>query len=155
MIKRQNDNDSIINHISRREILRWIRIWSRNFNLTYAIGWEINFKILRRRIPKIFSPLKLLSHFMSVLGKSDWSDYLRALYEISPKIVHFALSRHQARNLKIRIQAIEDNINAVILIPKVWRSDHRRDRSNFLFLAKIYWEPKLEIDGSDPTWDTR
>ena len=45
-------------HINRREILRWIRIWSRNFNSTYAIGWKINFKILRRRNPKIFSRLK-------------------------------------------------------------------------------------------------
>ena len=62
-----------------------------------------------------------------------------ALYQISPKIVHFALSRHQERNLKIRIHMMKDNINAVILIPKLRRSDYPRDRSNWrkIFTLKI------------------
>ena len=41
-------------HINRREILRWIRIWSRNFNSTYAIGWKINFKFCVGGIQKFF-----------------------------------------------------------------------------------------------------
>ena len=91
---------------------------------------------------------------MYALWKSDWSDHLMALYEISPKIVHFALSRHQARNLKIRIHVMKDNINAVILIPKVWRSDHPRDRSSlrkilrlkiskWIYPRKIAWAGKI------------
>ena len=54
-----------------------------------------------------------------------------ALYEISPKIVHFALSRHQERNLKIRSHTMKDNMNAVILIPKLRKSDYPRDLSNW------------------------
>ena len=93
---------------------------------------------------------------MYALWKSDWSGYLMALYEISLKIVHFALSRHQARNLKIRIHVMKDNINAVILIPKIWRSDHPCDRSNlrkilrleiskWIYPHKIAWAVKINF----------
>ena len=58
---------------------------------------------------------------------------------------------------------MKDNINAVILIPKFWRSDHPRDRSNlrkilrlkiskWIYPRKIAWAgPKFSIlsDNSD------
>ena len=66
-----NDDIPIIitNHwydTSRREILCWIRIWSQNLNSTYENGLKINFEILRERIQKNFTPLKLWGHFMSL-----------------------------------------------------------------------------------------
>ena len=49
--------DPISMHIIRREILRWIRIWSQNLILP-THSWEKTIlKILRRRISKIFEPL--------------------------------------------------------------------------------------------------
>ena len=64
----------------------------------------------------------------------------------------FALTRHQERNLKIRIHAMKDNINAVILIPKPRRSDYPRDRSNWrkilrLKISKSIYKPKIAWTG--------
>ena len=87
--------------------------------------------------------------YMCVLWKSDQYSQLVALYEILPKNVHFALSRHQERILKIRIHTMKNNINAVILIPKLWRSNYPRDRSNW---RKTVWAgPNFSIlsDNSD------
>ena len=47
----------ISTHTIRREILRWIRIWSQKFHSAYAFRWKFGFKILRGRISKIFTPL--------------------------------------------------------------------------------------------------
>ena len=49
--------DPISTHIIRREILRWIRIWSQNFISPTHSRDEIGWKILRRRISTIFASL--------------------------------------------------------------------------------------------------
>ena len=47
--------DLISTHTIRREILRWIRIWSQNFNSAHAFRRKFDFKFLRGQISKIFT----------------------------------------------------------------------------------------------------
>ena len=47
--------NTIFTHIFRREILRWIGIFSRNFDSAHAFWWKVAFKTLRRRITPLFS----------------------------------------------------------------------------------------------------
>ena len=49
--------DPISTHIIRREILRWIRIWSQNFISPTHSREKNGWKILRGRISKIFASL--------------------------------------------------------------------------------------------------
>ena len=49
--------DPISTHTIRREILRWIRIWSQNFIPPTHSREKNGLKILRRRISKIFASL--------------------------------------------------------------------------------------------------
>ena len=49
--------DPISTHIIRREILRWIRIWSQNFISPTHSSEKNGWKILRGRISKIFASL--------------------------------------------------------------------------------------------------
>ena len=101
----------------------------------------IRIEILPMRILKIVSPLKNWDHVMWALRKTDLLSHPAALYKNSLNIIHFALTRHQARNLKIRIHGMNDNTNAVILVSKVKISDHPLDYRNFpqnYRLATIY-----------------
>ena len=63
--------------------------------------------------------------------------------QILPKIVNFALSRHQERNLKIRIHIMKYNINTVILILKLWRTDYPFDRSNWRKILRLKFSKSI------------
>ena len=55
--RRKPSINPITTHTIRRGILRWIRIWSQNFYSAHAFRWKFDFKILRRQISKILTPL--------------------------------------------------------------------------------------------------
>ena len=50
-------------HIIRRRILRWVRIWSRNFNLTYAFSRKMGLKKIAWAEYKNFALYELFIKF--------------------------------------------------------------------------------------------
>ena len=57
-----------------------------------------------------FKPIQFSFQCLKRVNWPGWNSDVKGLYEISPKIVNFGLSRHQERHLKNRVRRIKDNI---------------------------------------------
>ena len=75
-LNHRKDEKSIPNHTVKhiiwREILRWVRIWSQNFDLTYAFWRKSTMKNLRGRISKKIFAIKFVCNSDSYDMHMSW-----------------------------------------------------------------------------------